>query len=78
MAGSTKGRRILALMMAGWRFSRLARRSARISRLSQVFLRPSVVQVQPCESPLRTPGRLLISTSNKPTGDSTRASTHEG
>jgi hypothetical protein len=59
--GSTKGRRILALVMAGWRFSRLARRLhlrfARSSGLSTVRSRPSVVQVQVCTSPVSTPGR---------------------
>ena len=79
IAGSTKGRRILALVMAGCRRSRLARRLAlrlaRIAGCRTVVDRPSVVQVQLCASPVRTPGRLLISTRNRPAGDSTRAST---
>jgi hypothetical protein len=37
--------------------------------------RPSVVQVQLCASPVSTPGRLLISTRNRPAGESTSAST---
>ena len=79
IAGSTKGRRILALVMAGCRLSRLARRFAlrlaRMTGLSTVLDRPSVVQVQLCTSPVSTPGRLLISTRNRPAGESTRAST---
>ena len=79
IAGSTKGSRILALKIAGWRRSRLARRLdlrlARISGLSWVVSRPSVVQVQVCASPSTVPGRLLISTRNRPAGDKTSAST---
>ncbi len=50
-------------------------RLARISGLSQVDVRPSVVEVQVWTSPRRVTGRLLISIRKRPAGDSTRAST---
>jgi hypothetical protein len=43
--------------------------------VDRVGLRPSVVQVQLCASPVSTPGRLLISTRKRPAGESTSAST---
>ena len=43
--------------------------------LSTVWRRPSVIQTQLCASPSIVPGRLLLSTSNKPAGPRTSRST---
>src|SRR5262249_43640567 len=56
-------------------FRRLHFLSVRMSGLSYVYCRPSVVHVQVPASPVSPPGRLLISTRNMPFGDATRRST---
>ena len=75
----THGTRLAPRPKASCRFNSDARRFAlRLARrrgLSTVWRRPSVIQTQLCASPSIVPGRLLISTSNKPAGPRTSRST---